>query len=336
VTRFRSLTRAVVLATALAVPALAEDAPRFAIPIDCRVGTACFVQNYVDHDPGPGAADFACGSLTYDGHDGSDFRLTDLVAMAQGVAVLAAADGVVLRTRDGMADISVAETGPEAVAGREAGNGVVIDHGGGWETQYGHMRQGSVAVEPGQAIAAGEPIGLVGLSGLTEFPHVEFLVRHDGQPIDPFTGQPPGSDCGTTGAGLWNAEAAAMLAYRAGGLLSAGFATEEPDPGTAREGAYGAEHVARDAPALVFWVDVFGTRDGDRESIRLVGPNGTVLVEQDTIHDRDRAQWFRFAGKRAPEGGWPAGTYVGTYRLVRDAGGVALTVAEVERAIVVP
>ena len=29
-------------------------------------------------------------------------------------------------------------------------------------------------------------------------------------------------------------------------------------------------------------------------------------------------------------------TYVGTYRLVRDAGGVALTVAEVERAIVVP
>jgi len=99
---------ALALAAALAGPANAGDAPPLAVPIDCQVGVACFVQNYVDHDPGPGAADFACGSLSYDGHDGGDFRLTDLAAMEKGVAVLAAADGVVLRTRDGMADISVA------------------------------------------------------------------------------------------------------------------------------------------------------------------------------------------------------------------------------------
>lgn len=222
------------------------------------------------------------------------------------------------------------------MAGREAGNGVVIDHGGGWETQYGHMRKGSVRVEPGQAVTAGEPIGLVGLSGLTEFPHLEFLVRRDGQPIDPFSGLPAGSGCGAAGAGLWNAEAAATLAYRAGGLLGAGFATVEPEPGAARAGAHRADHVEHDAPALVFWVDVFGTRTGDRETIRLVGPDGTVLVEQDAIHERDRAQWFRFAGTRAPEGGWPPGAYVGSYRLTRDVGGVALTVAEAERTTVVP
>lgn len=317
----------------LAGPALAEDAPRLEVPIDCRIGADCFVQNYVDHDAGPGAADFACGSLSYDGHEGTDFRLPDLTAMAAGVAVLAAADGVVLRVRDGMADVSIAETGAAAVEGREAGNGVVIDHGGGWETQYGHLRQGSVAVEPGQAVAAGDPIGLVGLSGLTEFPHVEFLVRKDGQPLDPFVGLAPGAGCGAEGAALWSAAAAEALAYRAGGLLNAGFADAEPAPDAARHGAYADVTPDADAP-LVFWVDVFGTRAGDAETIRLIGPDGEVVAEATLDHERDRAQWFRFVGRRAPDGGWPPGTYRGFYTLTRATGaGVTLTVAETERAI---
>jgi hypothetical protein len=136
------------------------------LPVDCTPGRDCFIQNYVDNDPGPGRRDYACGPLSYDGHVGTDFRVPDRAAMLRGVAVVAAAPGVVRATRDGMADISIRETGREAVAGREAGNSVLIDHGDGWETQYSHLRRDSVRVHPGDRVKAGAVLGLIGLSGL--------------------------------------------------------------------------------------------------------------------------------------------------------------------------
>jgi murein DD-endopeptidase MepM/ murein hydrolase activator NlpD len=56
--------------------------------------------------------------------------------MMKGVEVRAAASGVVRATRDGMLDVNLREIGPETIRGREGGNGVVIDHDGGWTTQY--------------------------------------------------------------------------------------------------------------------------------------------------------------------------------------------------------
>ena len=46
------------------------------LPIACKIGETCFVQNYVDVDPGPGVRDYMCGSATYQAHAGTDFRLT--------------------------------------------------------------------------------------------------------------------------------------------------------------------------------------------------------------------------------------------------------------------
>ena len=87
-------------------------APPFRMPLNCEYGKTCFIQNYVDHDPGPGRADFRCGRLSYDGHHGTDFRLRDEVDMERGVYVAAAAPGVVKAIRDGMADISVRDVSP--------------------------------------------------------------------------------------------------------------------------------------------------------------------------------------------------------------------------------
>ncbi|MEL6588115.1 MAG: M23 family metallopeptidase [Pseudomonadota bacterium] len=112
--------------------------------------------------------------------------------MRVGVAVLAAAGGVVEAVRDGMADVSVRDIGFDAVAGREAGNGVVIRHNQDCVTQYSHLKKGSVQVRPGDRVARGAVIGSIGLSGRTEFPHVEFTVRHRGEPVDPFVGIPVG------------------------------------------------------------------------------------------------------------------------------------------------
>ena len=152
--------------------------------MDCKPGTSCFLQNYVDHDAGSAARDHRCAAQTYDGHKGTDIRLRDRTAMEQGVNVLAAARGTVKGVRDGLPDVSIRNAGTEAIKGRECGNGVVIDHGDGWVTQYCHMRSRSIKVRQGDTVKAGTPLGLIGLSGMTEFPHLHFEVHIDGQHVD--------------------------------------------------------------------------------------------------------------------------------------------------------
>ena len=44
------------------------------VPLACRFGETCFIQQYFDHDPGPGAKDYRCGPMVYDGHDGARMR----------------------------------------------------------------------------------------------------------------------------------------------------------------------------------------------------------------------------------------------------------------------
>jgi murein DD-endopeptidase MepM/ murein hydrolase activator NlpD len=157
-----------------------------ALPFKCQLGVTCFVQNYVDHDASSQARDFLCGGRTYDSHDGTDIRLPDLQIQRGDVDVLASAPGRVVATRDGVEDISIRETGKAAVAGKECCNGVVIEHEGDWRSQYCHLARGSIRVKVGDRVVTGQLIGLVGLSGATEFPHLHFSLRHQGKIVDPF------------------------------------------------------------------------------------------------------------------------------------------------------
>ena len=197
--------------------------PLLQLPLDCDIGRSCFVQNYVDADPGPGASDFRCGTRSYNDHDGTDIRVRTLAQQQAGVAVLAAAAGRVAGRRDGMADISVREGGREAIAGRECGNGVTLDHGDGWQTQYCHMARGSVTVKVGDTVAAGQRLGSVGISGMTEYPHLHFTVRQGAQTVDPFAFGAPAGACGA-GQSLWAPEVAVALAYQERSVLNTGFA----------------------------------------------------------------------------------------------------------------
>jgi hypothetical protein len=251
--------------------------------------------------------------------------------MARGVEVLAAAPGRVLRLRDGMEDVSVRVTGTDSVKDREAGNAVIIDHGGGWETQYNHLRKGSIAVQPGDMVTTGQPLGLIGLSGNTEFTHLHFELRRNGIPIDPYTGAAFGEGCETSSVPLWTEAALAALAYREETVFDAGFAAERADPWVARAGGYAAFAPAADSPALVFWVDLLGRRIGDRESMRLLGPDGKIIAEHAGTVEETRVQWFQFVGCKQPETGWLPGRYRGEYRLRRQVDGQPKTIIAIDR-----
>ncbi|WP_448203884.1 M23 family metallopeptidase [Azospirillum sp. sgz302134] len=320
--------RCAAFALLLALPCLsarpaAADAPRFDLPIDCRVGEVCFVQNYVDEDPGPEWRDYACGRLTYNGHDGTDIRLPDYRLMDAGVPVLAAAAGTVLRVRDGMEDVNVNIVGRDKVNNVGGGNAVIIDHGDGWQTAYLHMRRGSVAVQPGQRVEAGQKLGLVGLSGLTEFPHLHFGVRHNGKVVDPFVGEEPAPACGQPPtASLWSAAAAKALAYKPTAGLGAGFAVAVPDAEAARHGTQAVETLPPDAPLLVLWADLMGVKAGDTQRVRIEAADGRVLFDHSADLPADKVVWFGYQGLKRPAAGWPKGPYRGTFTLMRGGASV--------------
>ena len=159
----RGKSLAILLLT-LAAPVVASDLV-LQLPIDCELQKTCHIQHLVDRDPGQKVSDFRCGGLSYDGHKGTDFALPSFEAMRRGVDVLAAAPGVVTALRDGMPDAIFSSNTAGEIAGRECGNGVVIRHDGGWETQYCHLQKGSVAVSKGDQVVAGMALGKVGLRG---------------------------------------------------------------------------------------------------------------------------------------------------------------------------
>ncbi|MGO4572077.1 M23 family metallopeptidase [Microvirga sp. 2TAF3] len=314
----RLLSSSLFALAVLASPAATAQTPSLRLPVACEIGRTCFIQHYVDRDPSPEAQDYRCGTLTYDAHSGTDIRLPSMASQKAGVAVLAAADGKVLRVRDGIEDVSVAGRGRESVENAECGNGALIDHGDGWQTQYCHMAKGSLAVRPGDNVKAGDRIGRVGLSGMTEFPHLHFTVRKDGKVVDPFAYGATEKSCGG-GTSLWDESLRRVLAYAAGSVLNKGFAPGPVTMEAIESGAAEKDPPVTMSPALVAYVRAIGLKGGDEQVLTLFDPDGKPIAQNKAPPlDRAKAQWMAFAGIKRPEGGFRPGLYRAVYRVMRD------------------
>jgi murein DD-endopeptidase MepM/ murein hydrolase activator NlpD len=291
------------------------DTPAFQLqkPIACTIGQDCFIQQYPDHAPGPDAKDYRCGPETYDGHDGTDFRILDKAAQARGVTVVAAAPGVVKAVRDGVPDFDVGAYDKARVKDINCGNTVLIDNGNGWQTIYCHMREGSVRVKVGDRVETGQSLGLVGQSGAAEFPHLHLTVRHNGKWVDPFA---DGAACGQ-GSSLWAAADRAELAYHDSDVLNAGFASRLITADDIERGGVAAP--TRTGIALGAYVRAIHLRAGDVQRLVVKGPDGRTLVESTSPPlDHDKADVFIFAGKKRTTAEWPAGTYTATYSVTHS------------------
>lgn len=285
---------------------------RLDLPIDCVPGETCYIQRYMDHDPGLGVRDFRCGDQSGDGHKGTDFALHTLADLHRGVAVRAAAPGVVVGMRDGMPDRLYEPAHAAGIDGLECGNGVVLRHETGWETQYCHLKSGSVTVKTGDHVARGGVLGQVGLSGLTDFPHLHLSVRQNGTEVDPF--QPNASaQCAAPAIPLWNE----TLDYTPGGLIYAGFADHVPDLDAIADGTAAMLDIGRDADALVLFAFAYAGQTGDMITLSIEGPDETVIETHMTL-DKAQVRYFRAAGKRLTRPEWPSGSYTGTAVLQRN------------------
>lgn len=83
------------------------------------------------------------------------------------------------------AEIVAANSGTVTLAGWNSGYGncVIIDHGGGKATLYGHMS--AYSVSQGQTVSKGQRIGSVGSTGNSTGPHLHFEVLINGVAVDP-------------------------------------------------------------------------------------------------------------------------------------------------------
>ena len=316
----------------LQAPAAADEAPRLSLPIACEPGKTCFIQSYVDMDSGPGSRDFACGAATYEGHKGTDFRLLSTERAQSKVAVLASADGTIKGGRDGMPDVFARQIGLDALKGRECGNGVVIDHGQGWETQYCHMLKGSVATKPGDRVKRGQRLGDVGYSGQADFAHVHLEIRHNGKTVDPFSGLEPDSPCSAEAAskpGLWDEPAVKAFAYANGQIIQAAFSGALPNL-DALEVSDSAPPPTRTSGQLVFFVRMTNLRAGDRIRVSINGPDGFAVDNTSEPLDRNKATFLSYAGKKLTAAAWPRGRYKGAGKILRGETVVTETSAEVD------
>lgn len=304
--------------------AQAAESPKFAFPVACTLGETCFIQSYPDIDPGPAAQDYRCGTATYDGHKGTDFRLLSTRVADKGVPVLAAAPGRVKGGRNTEPDRLLGKD-TSSVEGKECGNGVVIDHGEGWESQYCHMLKGSVQVKRGQTVEVGQQIGRIGYSGMTQFAHLHFSARHNGKTVDPFSGRSLGEGaCSPEPQSvLWEPKLRAALAYRKGELIEFGFADGPVTSRALETGQIRSSIPSPKSKALVFYTRFINLKAGDRIRISLRGPDGVIAGKSLAALDRSKAQYVAFAGRKRRGEMWPSGTYVGSVQVLR-AEGIAL------------
>ncbi|WP_062111017.1 M23 family metallopeptidase [Aureimonas sp. AU40] len=289
---------------ALSAPAEAEDTSRLGLPVTCEIGRDCFVQQLPDMEAGPGVRDPFCGIAAYDGHDGIDIRLLSLRDIARGEPVVAALAGTVKGGRDGMEDrLASTPALREAVQSVECGNGVVLDHGEGLETQYCHLRKGSVRVRPGERVEAGQTLGEIGASGLAEFPHVHLSVRRNGERIDPISGHSVGGGCvaeDTERDTLFTRDAAARLLRPTTQVLAMGLAGEMVDYGSLVQDGPPPAATPR-SPITVGWAWLANLRKGDRVRFQLTDPGGAQVLDTTAEPlDNNKAVYSGLAGLRRP------------------------------------
>ena len=162
------------------------------------------ISNFVDENPTFGAVlDYNCGTRTYDqtnyNHQGTDFFTWPFGFYKMDhdeVAIVAAADGVIIAKDDGNFDRNCG-------FGSGNWNAVYVMHADNSVAWYGHMKNGSLTSKfPGETVTRGERLGIVGSSGNSTGPHLHFeLYSAANQLTDPW-----GGPCNSMGGVSWWAD----------------------------------------------------------------------------------------------------------------------------------
>jgi murein DD-endopeptidase MepM/ murein hydrolase activator NlpD len=146
------------------------------VPDGVKPSEQPFIQPQVFIAQGPSSTSFSGAGFTWPVHGiisqfASWYHEALDLAAPYGTPIVAAKSGTVIEANTGGYNYGY-------------GNDVVIDHGGGYKSLYGHME--AVNVTPGQQVVGGSTvIGWIGMTGRTTGPHVHFEIRQNNVTINP-------------------------------------------------------------------------------------------------------------------------------------------------------
>ena len=171
----KTITALACVCSLLAAAPVAADPPAQLMPFYPQsgiLGRDLYVTNFVDLDEGPSVRDYTCAGQSYDGHTGIDSIIRSFREVTVGVPVFAALDGRVFSVQ-------------QAVGGdfnwgtrvTNFDNHVILDHGGGQQSVYGHLAGASVTGKKGQWVVAGTQIGRTASSVTTARPQFRASPR---------------------------------------------------------------------------------------------------------------------------------------------------------------
>jgi hypothetical protein len=241
-------------------------------PANCAIGEDCFVLFYPDSYNTSRFTDHKCGSRTFDQNHATVITSHSIQQMLNGVAVLSAADGKVLKVKKDN-ELSDDDQYIKSPSGN-CGNQVIISHGQGWETHYCFLKPDSILVEEKQTIKQGEQIAEMGSVGYTQgLPNLYFYVYYNGKPVDPFVGQMTYSACNSIQKPLW----LTPIPYQSLNVIGAGVDDKPIDRDYIIE--FGGMHKSRissNSKNFGFWIFVAGLLDGDEEVFEIYEPGGSL------------------------------------------------------------
>lgn len=306
-------------------PARAEDP--LAFPLGCRAGSTCWIMGYPDLNRAPDIAqDYMCGPGADEGDVFMHIALPDLGVMKLGMSVIAIDDGKVVDASDQLDDTIASSRAQVKTGTPNCGNGIVIEHAGGMESVYCHLKKGSARVATGDRVSKGQIIASAGQSGVAFWPQLGFSMRKSGFFIDPVTGASPIEGCGSKPHPAV-AIPDEFLKYQPAAIVALGFSNT---PVTE------AQLVRGDAPrfagldsgerSMNLWAMILGVKQNDKIEIRLRDPRGRTFYYSDITADKDMTRMPLNITRTRGYANWRTGLYTGEITLTRKIGVIPYSV----------
>ena len=195
------------------------------------------------------------------------------------------------------------------------------------------MMRSSVIVTPGESVSGGQALGLLGLSGFTTYPHLEFFVIRDDQFIDPFYPEENVGECGQTDNSLW--KNINSLPYHDSKVISSGFSDAVPALNQVVLGSHHPAFLPRSIKRLAFWIQVIGAQKDDIHSIIIYNQRNQIIAESsNNVLGADQSVGILSIVHELTSGNLAPGLYKGSFVAERAVNGKKTIIEQHDNQIV--
>ena len=282
-------------------------------PVSCRIMENCWITNHVDLNKNINQVeDYMCGKKVSDNNQSTHISLASKSSYHENIPVLATAEGIV----------RVAELDSGFCGGR-----VLIEHKDGWQSSYCHLNPELITVIKGQKVKAGDVLGLIGVSGQSQWPHLSFAVLRNGMVFDPFSGRTPLEGCLKASTPLW--EGGMNPLYEPAHVTNIGFTVGHVTNQEITSGAIAAaKEIATNTPQISLWAMLMNISSNDDISLKIEEPSGRILNQLDIKIKNDADFHPIYFVTRRQNFLWDEGLYKGTITITRNVNGNRITIGK--------